>query len=61
MFHFKNNNLRMRVSEKNLKKKRNEKKSKINFGYLYDINLFFLTFYDKNIKQTLNSQATNKD
>lgn len=61
MFHFKNNNLRMRVSEKNLKKKRNEKKSKINFGYLYDINLFFLTFYDKNIKQTLNSQVTNKD
>lgn len=61
MFHFKNNDLRMRVSEKNLKKKRNEKKSKINFGYLYDINLFFLTFYDKNIKQTLNSQATNKD
>lgn len=61
MFHFKNNDLRMRVSEKNLKKKRNKKKSKINFGYLYDINLFFLTFYDKNIKQTLNSQATNKD
>lgn len=61
MFHFKNNDLRMRVSEKNLKKKRNEKKSKINFGYLYDINLFFLTFYDKNIKQTLNSQVTNKD
>lgn len=61
MFYFKNNDLRMRVSEKNLKKKRNEKKSKINFGYLYDINLFFLTFYDKNIKQTLNSQATNKD
>lgn len=61
MFYFKNNDLRMRVSEKNLKKKRNEKKSKINFGYLYDINLFFLTFYDKNIKQTLNSQAINKD
>lgn len=37
MFYFKNNDLRMRVSEKNLKKKRNEKKSKINFGYLYDL------------------------